>query len=292
MTLANRRTFLKHSAGAGLALWTSSFGFLGSVTSAHSEIKKVVKVGVANELPYSFLDSKGVLTGQSVDVLNACLEGSGIEKMEGVLTEFAALIPGLVAKRFDIVCTGMFIRPARCQQIAFGNPDSMGRVGAIVPVGNPKKISGFDDFLKNPDLKLAYIRGSIVDTYAKAAKVPEAQLLVLPDFTTLVAAIKGGRAHAAFGGWLILNATLQKVNEPSLQMAEGFVDVIINGKPVIDYAAMGFRKGDTDLLATYNAGLTKIIKSGKLLEINAKWGIPAGLTATADTASPAQICQG
>lgn len=292
MTLVNRRKFLKCSGGAGLALSTSSVGFMSSVTGARSEIKKVLRVGVCNQRPYSFLDSNGTLTGQSVEVLNACLEGSGIQKMEGVLTEFAALIPGLAAKRLDILCTGMFIKPDRCQQIAFGNPDSMGRVGAVVPVGNPKKISGFNDFLKNPELKLAYIRGSMIETYAKAANVPEAQILVTPDFATLVAAIKGGRADATFGGWLVLNATVQTVNDPSLQMADGFVDVVINGKPVIDYAAMGFRKEDTDLLAAYNAGLAKLIKSGKLAEINAKWGIPAGLTATADTPSSAQLCQG
>jgi polar amino acid transport system substrate-binding protein len=130
-----------------------------------------------------------------------------------------------------------------------------------------------------------------VETYARAVNVPEAQWVVLPDFTTLIAAIKAGRADAAFGGYLILSATLKKVNEPALQMGDDFVEVVVNGKPAIDYAAMGFRKEDTDLLAAYNKGLAAMIQSGKLAEINAKWGIPAALTATAATPTPAEICR-
>ena len=287
MNHLTRRTFLKH--GASVAVFTT--GVLAGVRPAQAEIKKIVKVGVANELPYSFLDAQGNLSGQSVEVLRGALEGSGIEKMDGILTDFSALIPGLIAKRFDIVCTGMFIRPARCEAIAFGNVDSMGRVGLIVPMGNPKKLRGFDDFVKNPDLRIAFVRGSVVETYARAVHVPEAQWVVLPDFTTLIAAIKAGRADAAFGGYLSLSSTLKKVNEPALQMGDNFVDVVVNGKPAIDYAAIGFRKEDTDLIAAYNKGLAAMIQSGKLAEINARWGIPAALTATAATPTPAEICR-
>jgi polar amino acid transport system substrate-binding protein len=291
MTLIERRAFLGQGAGLAVSSLLAGSMFAGT-RMARGEIKKIIKVGLANELPYSFLDAQGNLTGQSVEVLRAALDGMGIEKMDGILTEFAALIPGLIAKRFDIVCTGMFIRPARCDLIAFGNPDSMGRVGMIVPAGNPKDLRGFEDFINNSNLKLAFIRGSVVDTYARAAKVPESQWIVLPDFTTLLAAVKGERADAAFGGYLILSSTLKKVNEPTLQMADNFVDIVVNGKQAIDYAAMGFRKEDTDLLSAYNAGLAKLIQSGKLVEINTKWDIPASLTATASTPSPAEICRG
>lgn len=289
----NRRQFLGH--GAALSVMAAGAGghvIAVAAQTSSSAIPKTLKVGVANELPYSFLDPQGVLSGQSFDVLRGALADAGVEKFDGLLTDFVALIPGLNAKRFDVVCTGMFIRPARCEQIAFGNVDSMGRIGMIVPTGNPKKLTGFGDFIKNPNLRLAYIRGSVVDNYAKVEKVPEAQLVVLPDFTTLLAAINGGRADAAMGGYIILSATLKKVNDPGLQLADNYVDVVVNGKPAIDYAAMGFRKEDNALREAYNKGLAKLIQSGKLIEVNGKWGIPASLTATAATPKPEEICRG
>jgi polar amino acid transport system substrate-binding protein len=289
----NRRIFLERGAAlAAIATGLAGRASPAVAQPASASIPKTLRVGVANELPYSFLDSQGVLSGQSFEVLRAALADAGVEKFDGLLTDFVALIPGLNAKRFDVVCTGMFIRPARCEQIAFGNIDSMGRMGMIVPTGNPKKLSGFADFVKNPELRLSYIRGSVVEGYAKAAKVPEAQLVVLPDFTTLLAALKGGRADAAMGGYIILNATLKKVNDPGLQLLDKFVDVVVNGKPAVDYAAMGFRKEDNALREAYNRGLAKLIASGKLVEINERWGIPASLTATASTPKPEEICKG
>ena len=287
----NRRRFLGQCSAFGL-VGSGLVSITSAIAQTASTIPKVLKVGVANELPYSFLDPQGVLSGQSFEVLRGALGDAGVEKFEGLLTDFVALIPGLNARRFDVVCTGMFIRPARCEQIAFGDIDSMGRIGLIVPAGNPKKLTGFADFLRNPNLRLAYIRGSVVDNYAKAEKVPESQLVVLPDFTTLLAAIKGDRADAAMGGYIILSATLKKVNDPALMLSDKYVDVVVNGKPVIDYAAMGFRKEDNALREAYNRGLAKLIASGKLIEINKKWGIPESLTATAATPRPEEICRG
>ena len=289
----SRRSLIEQGCKFSLFLTAASMGHAELANAqAPVVIKKVLKVGVANELPYSFLDTQGVLSGQSVEVLEAAFANSSVDRMDGVLTEFAALIPGLIARRFDVVCTGMFIRPARCAQIAFGHIDSMGRIGMIVPTDNPKKLTGFEDFRKNSDLRLAFIRGSIVDGYARAQKVPESQWVILPDFTTLLAAIKGGRADAAMGGYIILSSTLQKVNDPGLQMAPDFVQIEVNGRPAIDYAAMGFHKDDNVLRETYNKGLDELIQSGRLIEINKKWGIPSALTATADTPKPEEVCRG
>ena len=33
----------------------------------------------------------------------------GINQVEGVLTEFGSLIPGLQARRFDIIAAGMYV---------------------------------------------------------------------------------------------------------------------------------------------------------------------------------------
>ena len=48
----------------------------------------------------------------------------GVKKVDAVLTEWGALIPGLKAGRFDVIAAGMYITPERCKQVAFADPQN------------------------------------------------------------------------------------------------------------------------------------------------------------------------
>ena len=62
----------------------------------------VVRIGYANEAPYAYADEKsGRLTGEAPEIARVVLKQMGIERIEGVLTEFGSLIPGLKAQRPD-----------------------------------------------------------------------------------------------------------------------------------------------------------------------------------------------
>src|SRR3546814_5140271 len=78
-----------------------------------------IRIGFANEAPYGFATPDGKLTGEAPEVAKAVLKKMGINEVDGVLTEFGSLIPGLKAGRFDIIAAGMFITPARCNEVAF-----------------------------------------------------------------------------------------------------------------------------------------------------------------------------
>jgi polar amino acid transport system substrate-binding protein len=282
----DRRNFLRVAGLGGIGL--AAMGRLGF---ADSVIPSTLRVGMSNQLPYAFLDEAGVLTGQSPDVLRAALKDTGVEKIEGILTEFGALIPGLIAKRFDIICTGLFIRPQRCELIAYGNPDSISRDGLVVVAGNPHGLKSLADIAKSDSLKIGFVRGSVDEAYVTEAGIPDSRWVVLPDVPTLIAALKGGRADAVVSSLVILAATLDKMKDDSVGLVEGFVDPTQNGKPAVDYAAMGFRKEDTPLREAYNKGLAKLVASGEIVEINKKWGLPAPLSPTADTPSSDVLCK-
>ena len=81
-----------------------------------------IRVGFANEAPFGFATPEGKLTGEAPEVAKAVLNAIGIPQVDGVLTEFGSLIPGLKAKRFDVIAAGMFITPKRCAEIAFSEP--------------------------------------------------------------------------------------------------------------------------------------------------------------------------
>ena len=286
----DRRGLLTLGAGAGLL--GAGLGTLLPATRAQAaSLPSTIKVGLSNQLPYAFLDDKGVLTGQSPDVLKAALASAGIAKVEPVVAEFSALIPGLLAKRFDVICTGLYIRPKRCEVLAYGNPDSMSRETMVVKAGNPRGIKSLDDVKKNPDIKMAVLRGGVEEAYAKAAGVPESQWVVLPDTAPLLAAVQGGRADVAFCSLVIIYPTLLTMSDSGLEIVKDFVDPIVDGKPAIDYAAMGFRKEDNALRDAYDAGLAKLIASGELAAINKKYGLPEALSPIASTPTSAELCK-
>jgi polar amino acid transport system substrate-binding protein len=289
MLSIDRRNFLVGCCTTALA---ADVATIANSAAAEDRVPAILRVGMANQLPYAFLDNNSKLIGQSPDVLRAALRDDGLQQIEAILTEFGALIPGLIAKRFDIICTGLFIRPARCELIAFGNPDSLSREGMLVKAGNPKNIHALADFVGNGSLRIAFLRASVDEGYAKEAKIPEAQLVSLPDLAALFAALKADRVEAVLASPVVLTAMLEKMNDPTFELVDRFVDPLSNGKPAIDYAAMGFRKDDITLRETYNKGVAKLVASGEIVEINKKWGLPATLSPTLSTPLTQQLCSG
>src|SRR6266581_1884922 len=141
----SRRTFIQRTtlAAAGVVLTPAVLAGGGGSTSTSSEnlldqLRKagVIRVGFANEAPYGYADSSGKLTGEAPTVAKAVMQKLGVPDVEGVLTEFGALIPGLNANRFDIIAAGMFITPPRCNAILFSNPDYVATEALAVKAAN------------------------------------------------------------------------------------------------------------------------------------------------------------
>ena len=108
---------------AGLALAAiAAAPALAQSTLEEAKANGYIRVGFANEAPFGFATPAGELTGEAPEVAKAVLAKMGIGEVDGVLTEFGSLIPGLKAGRFDIIAAGMFVNPARCNEIAFSEP--------------------------------------------------------------------------------------------------------------------------------------------------------------------------
>src|SRR5262245_64891766 len=118
-----------------------------------------IRVGFANEAPFGFATPEGKLTGEAPEVAKAVLNAMGIPQIDGVLTEFGSLIPGLKAKRFDIIAAGMFITPKRCAEIAFSEPYYGIGQAMLVKAGNTKQVADYGSIVGNKDLKLGVVAG-------------------------------------------------------------------------------------------------------------------------------------
>lgn len=244
-----------------------------------------IRIGFANEAPFGYATEDGKLTGEAPEVAKVILKKMGIAEVDGVLTEFGSLIPGLQAGRFDIIAAGMFINPKRCKEINFSEPSYGIGQAFLVPKGNPKKLKDYSSIAGNADLKLAVMSGAVESGYAKDSGVKTEQLVMLPDPPSLLAAVQSGRADAAALTALSI-ANLASKGE-GVEMTEPFGTVA--GKSVVGHGGFGFRKEDTDLLDEFNKNLKQFIGTPEHLALVTPFGFGKGFLPTKTTA---QLCAG
>jgi polar amino acid transport system substrate-binding protein len=231
-----------------------------------------IRVGFANEAPYAYASPDGKLVGIMPDVISYVMAQLGVPAVEGVLTEFGGLIPGLQAKRFDLLGAGLYVRPDRCEQVAPSNPEYTVGEGMVALKGNPKNLKSYPD-IANSDAKIGTLSGSVNVEYLQISKVPDSRVVLFPDLPTAIAGLQAGRVDAVTMSAPSLQDVLQKAGDSNLQMVDGFVDPVDkDGKATRGFGAAWFRLEDTDLRDAYNAELAKIIESGKLLELMAPYG--------------------
>lgn len=245
----------------GLVVACSGGGGGGSAdTSTLEKVQEagVMKVGYANEAPYAYQDDSGNLTGEAPEIARAVLADMGITEIEGVLTEFGSLIPGLQAGRFDMIAAGMYIKPERCEQIAFSDPTYGIGEGFVVQEGNPMELNSYQDIIDNPDVTFGVVAGTVEQGYAEAVGIPDNQVEIFPDAPSAVEAVKAGRIDA-YGGTSLTVQDLVDKSQGGVERAKDFEDPVIDGESVKGYGAFGFRKEDEALRNAFNEQLSAYI---------------------------------
>lgn len=74
-----------------------------------------------NYPPFAFVDDKGVPSGFDVDAMNWIAKKMGFT-VEHRPMEWDGIIPSLLAKKIDMVCSGMSISPERKAVVTFSDP--------------------------------------------------------------------------------------------------------------------------------------------------------------------------
>jgi polar amino acid transport system substrate-binding protein len=237
----------------------------------------VVRVGFANENPYAYQEADGTLTGEAVEVARAVLNNLGITEMEGVLTEFGSLIPGLQAGRFDIITAGMYVNPNRCEQILFADPEYKIGEALVVEAGNPLNLNSYEDIAANPDVTVGTGAGYLEIDMMQTVGVSEDQIVTFPDDPSGMAGLQAGQIDAWTGTRPTLLKLVEVTGDPNFELAEPFEQPIIDGEPAINYGAAGFRYEDEDFRNAFNQELQKLKDSGELLDLIGQFeGFDAG----------------
>lgn len=264
-----KKTFRMGLAALGMAALT--LGAMAGSASAQSLLEKAdkgepIRIGFANEIPFAYPGDDGSPKGFVNAFTIGVLKKMGYDKIEPVQTEWGGLIPGLNADRFDIVTGGMNILASRCANIAFSEPIVKVGDGFIVAPGNPKKIGDYKSLVTSNAVMVTGAGYSNIEA-AKAAGVPESNIMQVPGPTEILAAVKAGRADAGAGTFF----TMKQLADSS----DGAVEVTDpNAMPEdsFNWAGIGFRKADQAFLDKFNAAIKDYIGSKEMLAAVAEYG--------------------
>ncbi|GHF19629.1 ectoine/hydroxyectoine ABC transporter substrate-binding protein EhuB [Amycolatopsis deserti] len=223
------------------------------------------RVAIANEPPYTKVNADGSVTGVEPDVVSAVLKRMGIGSIQGVVTPYESMIPGLNANRWDIIAAGLFMKQSRCAEILYSEPDIVSTESFAVPAGNPRELAGIADVKADPAVRVAVLPGGFEDGVLKTEKVPAGQIVSVPDGRSGVEAILAGRADAFFLPTLSLNS----LKTDGIEITAAIKDVQQTG------AGAGFRKKDTDFQKAYDEQLAAFKQTPEYADTLAKWGFSA-----------------
>ncbi|MFF5983555.1 ectoine/hydroxyectoine ABC transporter substrate-binding protein EhuB [Streptomyces olindensis] len=228
----------------------------------------VVRLGIAGEIPFGFIDKNGELTGEAPELAKVIFKRLGVDRVQPVPTEFGSLIPGLNSQQFDVVAAGMYVNPERCEQVIFSDPDYQMLDAFIVRKGNPKGLRSYKDIVEKK-AKFATGTGYAEIQYAVEAGYKESDILIVPDQVAGLNAVEAGRVDVFAGTALTVREVVKK--SAKAEATEPFKP-LVGGKPHVDGGAFAFRPTETNLRDAFNVELRGLKKSGELFRILKPFG--------------------
>ncbi|MEU7009766.1 ectoine/hydroxyectoine ABC transporter substrate-binding protein EhuB [Streptomyces sp. NPDC046332] len=227
-----------------------------------------VRLGIAGEVPYGYVDEQGAFTGEAPELARVIFGRLGVRDVQPVATDFGSLIPGLGSQQFDAVAAGMYINKERCAQVLFADPEYQMLDGFIVRKGNPKNLRSYEDVVRS-EARFATGSGYAQMAHAVAAGYPEKAIVILQDQVAGLNAVESGRVDAF--ATTALTARLVARSAAKAEATEPFA-AVVDGKRKIDGGGFAFRPTDTALRDAFNTELHRMKKSGELFRILRRFG--------------------
>jgi polar amino acid transport system substrate-binding protein len=237
---------------------------------AQLQERGVVKVGIANEVPYGYENEAGEVTGEAPEVARRVLQELGIEEIDAQVVDFGSLIGGLQAGQFDMIAAGMFINAERAEQILFSDPDYCVGEAFAVPEGNPQGLTDYQSVAENPDVTIAILSGAVEEGYAETAGVPDDQIELFTDVNAQYDALAAGRVDAVTGTSLTVRT--QAEAREGIEATESFFPLDENGEEILGCGGFGFRFENQAFRDAFNDKLNELQEQGEILPIIEEFG--------------------
>ena len=255
------------SSKSSNAYGTTTSGAAASITPP-ANIKSAGKLVFCSDITYppeeSYKPGTTTPEGSDIDI------GNYIAKKMGVTarfdnTGFDGIIAALLAKKCDVIISGMNDTPARKKQVAFVDYLKVGQ-SFMVRTGNPAHITGIASLAgKSASVETGTTNKDFLDAQSKKLQAQGKKgikVVTFPKDTDAAAALKTGKVDAYFGDAPVVAYYIEK-DPKSFE---------IGGTPINPISiGMAIRKSDTELQAAVRQGVKAIYADGTMDTILTRW---------------------
>lgn len=230
-------------------------GALAFASVAQAQTPDTLRVATdATFMPFEFQEN-GKLTGFDIELVEALAQKIG-KKVEWTSIDFKGLIPGMLAKRFDMAVSAIYITDERKKVVDFTDSYYPGGLVMLVKKDNTT-IKGPED-LEGKKVSVQVGTKSVAYLQEKFPKVERVEVEKNQEMFSLV---EIGRVDAAVTGKPA--AKLFAKERPTVK--------VIDKQLTVEEYGMAVRKDLPELTKELNSALTKVKADGTYDKLVQKW---------------------
>ena len=230
-------------------------GALAWMGVAQAQTPETLRVATdATFMPFEFQEN-GKLTGFDIELVEAVAQKMG-KKVEWTSIDFKGLIPGLLAKRFDMAVSAIYITDERRKVVDFTDPYYPGGLVMLVKKDNTT-INGPDDLAGK---KVSVQVGTKSVAYLQE-KFPKVERVEVEKNQEMFSLVEIGRVDAAVTGKPA--AKLFAKSRPTVK--------VIDKQLTVEEYGMAVRKDLPELTKELNAAIAKVKADGTYDKLVQKW---------------------
>ncbi|MDE1179095.1 transporter substrate-binding domain-containing protein [Paraburkholderia sp.] len=237
-----------------LACVTLAVTLTGMSTAASAQTPAALNVATDATFPPMEFSENGARTGFDVDIMNALAKAMN-RQVQWTDIDFKGLIPGVIAHRFDVAISAIYITDERAKVVDFTDPYFAGGLVALVKSDSPYKsiadLNGKKVSVQVGTKSVSFLR----DNYPQINRVEVEKNQEMFDLVGI------GRADAAVTG-----------KPAAYQLARTRPGFRVLDKALTTEAyGIAVRKDEPQLRTDLNAALAKIKADGTYAAIVKKW---------------------
>ena len=233
-------------ATAALLLAAGAAGLAGRAAAAESAIDDLLRrgtlnVGMSTFVPWAMRDKEGNLVGFEIDVAERLAKDLGVEA-NFIPTAWDGIIPALLARKFDVIISGMTVTTQRNLTVNFTEAYAHSGMRLVAHAKNAAGMSNLADYDK-PEVVFSLRRGSTPAEFVRRT-LPNATMNLFDEDGQSFLEIVNGRATATFA----YDPTPAEWVDRYPDLLYVPIDRIYNEGS----EAFAVRKGDPDTLNVFN----------------------------------------
>ncbi|WP_439406509.1 transporter substrate-binding domain-containing protein [Bradyrhizobium sp. DASA03076] len=221
------------------------------------------RVAMGSVPPWMGVSQSGEPTGYTVELASLALKNMGAPALTPVLTAWEAMIPGLLARHFDLIGPGLVITEPRCRVVVFSAPMIAMHDALFVRSGNPSNLENLRQVTETPEIRLAVVTGSSQEAYVLKQGIAFERLVRVPDIEAGVAVVIGRRANAFVVGQFSISKPEQKG-----------LEVVVDKSTPLSGIGAAFRKEDIRFRDAFDKQLDLLRTNGAWKNLIVKYEVP------------------